>query len=149
MVYLGNEARVFGVIRYRMKKLFRVEQSGLQVAVRQARIASHRGKEICGLLINEGSHIRLLPVRNATDRLGGFEVKPSWCRASLRANAVSAGKIIGMYHSHPQSSAEPGPGDIAGTWNGAYMLIIADWGERARLWQVRDDKAFSIGLVVQ
>ena len=141
--------QVFGVILHRMKKNFRFERSGLHVAVRQAKMTSKRGREVCSLLISEGNYVRLLPVRNATNRLGGFEIKPSWCRISLRANAASAGKIIGTYHSHPQSAAEPGPGDIDGIWDRAYMLIIADWGERARLWQMRDGKAFSVGLIVR
>ena len=132
-----------------MKKLFRIEQSGLQVAARQAKRASRLGREICGLLINCGNHIQLLPVHNPTNSLGSFEIKPSWFRICLRANAVSASKIVGTYHSHPASPAEPGLGDIAGTWDGAYMLIIADEGERARLWQIQDGKASSVRLTVR
>jgi len=130
-----------------MRKPVRVEVTELQAEIKRAERAAKRGKEICGFLINEGDFLRLLPVTNSTNRPGGFEIVPSWSRISLRAKAVAAGKIVGAYHSHPASPAEPGSEDIAGTWDGAFMLIIACWGERVRLWQVRDNKAFPIGLI--
>ena len=132
-----------------MKKTLRVEASSLQTEIRKAQRAAKRGREVCGLLIHAGGFLRLVPVRNATNGLGGFEIVPSWCRISLRAKGVSAGKIVGTYHSHPASSAEPGPGDIAGTWDGAFMLILATWGERERLWQICGGRASPVGLIKQ
>lgn len=130
-----------------MKKALRVEVNELHAEVKQALRAAKRGREVCGLLVRENGFLRLLPVKNTTKRLGSFEIVPNWSRISLQANRVAAGRVVGTYHSHPASPAEPRPGDIAGTWNRAFMLIIACWGERVRLWQVRGDIAHPINLI--
>lgn len=88
-----------------------------------------------------------MPVRNSARRLGAFEMVPSWWRIALRSNAVAAGQVVGTYHSHPASPAEPGEGDIARTWDGALNLIFAPWGKRVRLWQVRGGCAYPIRLL--
>ena len=130
-----------------MRKTFRIDAAELQANVKQAQKAAKRGKEICGVLLNENDRLRLLPVRNAAGRCGAFEIMPSWCRIALRANSADAGKIIGTYHSHPASLAEPGPSDVAGTWNGALILIIDCCGASAKLWRVCGDRASQLWLI--
>lgn len=129
--------------------MLRIGVTELQAEVKRAQRAAKRGREICGILINENGHLGLLPVKNTASKCGAFKIIPSWCRISLRANAVEAGKIVGSYHSHPASSSEPGPGDIAGTYNGAYMLIIACYNAETHLWQVNNGKAFSVSLITR
>src|SRR5260221_2546818 len=111
--------------------------------------AAHKAKqgmEICGLLIQRNSQLFLLPVKNSTTEMGSYEIWPRWEQYAFKSRAASnmaAAKreVVGTYHSHPLSPAEPGTGDILGTYPGAVMLIISCWDKNACLWRIRKGKA--------
>ena len=76
-------------------------------------------RECCGLLIGTDTEVstEAVPVANeADDPLRRYEVPPiahlaqiRRCR-ELKATGVNVG-VVGAYHSHPRSAAEPSPTD--------------------------------------
>lgn len=64
--------------------------------------------EVCGLVAQLGSEVRLVPAKNLYSKpREGFDLDPeAWL-------AVAEGEeVIGIYHSHPVSSAEPSVHDL-------------------------------------
>jgi len=104
--------------------------------------------EACGLLIGErGADDRievrdLVPAPNvAPDRRRHFEVDPAMhlrCQRSLRG---SGQQVIGHYHSHPCSAAEPSRTDAESITDPAMVWVIValegpDRAGAVRAWRV-------------
>lgn len=71
--------------------------------------------ECCGLLLGQGDRIeRALPAANVhpqPDR--HFEIDPAALIGSHRAARGGGAQVLGYYHSHPNSRAEPSADDRA------------------------------------
>jgi proteasome lid subunit RPN8/RPN11 len=132
-----------------MEQRLITDASLLHRHMKDARRVASRHREICGLLVSTDNYrLRLLPVRNTSKRLGSFEITPSWWRIARRSGGFHDRDVVGTYHSHPASPPEPGESDIAGTWEGALMLILNcnHWHYEARLWRVRGGAAHPVPL---
>ena len=71
--------------------------------------------ECCGLLLGRGGEIvEAVPARNiAGDPATGFLIDPIDHFAAIRTARARALDIVGFYHSHPHSAAEPSSRDVA------------------------------------
>jgi proteasome lid subunit RPN8/RPN11 len=113
----------------------------IRCAIRKAS-ASHR--EICGLLVDNGHLLEMVPLKNRTKAPGSFDL--GWKRIKrCRKAAMRLGhRVVGTYHSHPVSEAVPGESDIRGAEDGELMLIISGPGQEAKLWRIRSGKASEV-----
>ena len=71
--------------------------------------------ECCGLLLGrEGAIVEAVRARNvAADPATRFLIDPADHFAAMRTARAQALVIVGFYHSHPRSAAEPSPRDVA------------------------------------
>ena len=88
----------------------RITREALEHIVAHAREA--RPAECCGLLVGSGSTIaEAVRTRNASDDPNRFLIDP---QAHIEARREARGRdleVIGFYHSHPHSPAEPSSTD--------------------------------------
>jgi proteasome lid subunit RPN8/RPN11 len=93
-------------------------------------IANHARREAphecCGLLIGRDDRIeRAEPVRNrAGDPQRRYEIDPSDFLAVVKRLRGTPSSVIGAYHSHPRTSAEPSESDRAEAF-GPFLYLIA------------------------
>jgi proteasome lid subunit RPN8/RPN11 len=82
--------------------------------------------ECCGLLIGSEKRIdEAEPVENrSADPLCRYEVDPRDFLASVKRCRGTSMSVIGVYHSHPHSSAEPSDSDRAEAF-GPFLYLIA------------------------
>jgi proteasome lid subunit RPN8/RPN11 len=99
------------------------------------------GSEICGLIIDTGSQLRLVETRNASRRLGSFTLSTPDVRRIASAVKVLGEEIVGTFHSHPVSEAKPGASDIAHALDDSLMFIFDCVGNTGRLWKIKSGKA--------
>ena len=108
----------------------RVRAAALEAIVAHARAA--RPRECCGLLIGAGGVIiEAVPTENvAADPIRRFEIPPiehirqlRRCR-TLTAESGEAHDVVGAYHSHPRSAAEPSPTDVEQAFQD-FLYVIA------------------------
>ena len=91
-------------------------------------------REACGLLLgartDAGQFVsRLVPIRNIAAAKDAFQLDPSeWRSAELAASQEDL-EVLGVWHSHPGSSAEPSARDRAGAQAGWSHVICAAKGE--------------------
>ena len=82
-------------------------------------VASHAREaapeECCGLLLGtDGEVLEAVRARNvAEDRLTRFLIDPKDHIDARRAARARGLEVVGFYHSHPHSAAEPSPTDVA------------------------------------
>jgi proteasome lid subunit RPN8/RPN11 len=109
----------------------------------EAREASRQrvGAEICGLIIDTGSHLTLVRIRNVSRRVGSFVLSRPDVRRVVSAARVLGQQVVGTFHSHPVALAEPGASDIEHAVDDSLMFIFDCTGRRGRLWRIRDRKA--------
>jgi proteasome lid subunit RPN8/RPN11 len=70
--------------------------------------------ECCGLLLGTGSLIlEAIPTRNIADSPTRFLIDPGDHIAGRRDARSRGLEVIGFYHSHPHSAAQPSPRDRA------------------------------------
>src|SRR5690242_13556555 len=70
--------------------------------------------ECCGLLIGSPSRIdESIAARNVAASPSRFLIDPSEHIAINRRLRGSSREVVGTYHSHPHSPAEPSPTDVA------------------------------------
>jgi desampylase len=82
--------------------------------------------ECCGLLIGSGARIdEALPlVNHASDPRRRYEIDPRDFLAALKRCRGTPATVLGAYHSHPRSSAEPSESDRAEAF-GDFLYLIA------------------------
>jgi desampylase len=85
--------------------------------------------ECCGLLLGEADFVSsaILTTNVALEPRRHFEINPSQLIAAEREAREGGPKILGYFHSHPNSARKPSNKDasLAAT-DGRYWLIIAD-----------------------
>lgn len=82
--------------------------------------------ECCGLLIGRASRIdEAVPVENrAADRVRHYEIDPRDYFAAIKRCRGTARAVVGAYHSHPRSAAEPSETDLAAAF-ADFLFVIA------------------------
>jgi desampylase len=82
--------------------------------------------ECCGLLIGSGSRIdETVAVENrAADPTRRYEIDPGDYLGAIRRCRGTARSVIGAYHSHPRSAAEPSETDLAAAF-ADFLFVIA------------------------
>ena len=102
--------------------------------------------ECCGALIGSAHsgtiEIRtLIPVANAARDHASFLIDADTVRRLERQAACAGCQVVGFYHSHPNTSAEPSPTDLEHALPG-YLYVIIDVGRgEVRCWRLRDDRS--------
>jgi len=113
----------------------------LRRLVKQAvKTAEPAGREICGLLVDNGTLLELVPMKNKSKAPGSFQLSWKKIKRAERAARRLGHRVVGTFHSHPASPAVPGPSDLEYAC-GDLMLIIACWDPDAKLWVIRKGKA--------
>jgi proteasome lid subunit RPN8/RPN11 len=102
--------------------------------------------ECCGALIglahNDEIEVRtLIPVPNAArDDHSGFLIDSSTVLRLERQAGCASMQVVGFYHSHPTTSAEPSATDLELAVPG-YVYVIIDVPRGCiRCWRLRDDR---------
>ncbi|MFA6564543.1 MAG: Mov34/MPN/PAD-1 family protein [Verrucomicrobiia bacterium] len=109
----------------------------------EARSAARKapGAEICGLIVDTGHHLSFVLTRNVARRFGSFVLSRRDVRRVATAVKVLGQKIVGTFHSHPLSLAEPGTSDIKNTVDDSLMFIFDCIGRKGRLWRIKQGRA--------
>jgi proteasome lid subunit RPN8/RPN11 len=107
--------------------------------------------ECCGLLVGGGGEILdAVRTRNVEEGPTRYRIDPLEHIALLKRLRGSGRAIVGAYHSHPRSAAEPSPSDIAEAFYPDFVYVIvslaaADRPE-CRGWRIRDGVAEEVRL---
>lgn len=104
------------------------------------------GREICGVIVDSGHCLELVRTRNKARQPGSFALSPVRVKKIRRAARKLGHRVVGAFHSHPVSEAEPGPSDIRGARRGELMLILSCWDREARLWRIGKGRAHPVRL---
>jgi proteasome lid subunit RPN8/RPN11 len=107
-------------------------------------ILAHAGedapREACGLLVGraDAAH-RAVRARNLARHDGRYEVAAEDHFAAVRAARADGLEVIGAYHSHPDSPAEPSERDRDEAFAG-FVFVIASRVPRphVRVWELVD-----------
>lgn len=114
--------------------------------------------EVCGLLggvAGDGGSAEVtsfFPVENVAGSARVYEVDPrGYLRADREAEAAGE-QLIGVYHSHTHTDAQPSPTDVAQApdpgWH--YVLVsLRDVHPSVRSWQIQDGKTKEEPVVLQ
>lgn len=110
--------------------------------------------EVCGLIAGKnGQPLRVIPIRNASDqpqRL--FAMDPAAQIDAQRSMREQGEELFGIYHSHPNSPAEPSGTDIreAAYPEALYLIVSLQTEEPVlRAYRVRDGRATPVRLQIQ
>jgi proteasome lid subunit RPN8/RPN11 len=106
-----------------------------------AKRAARRSREVCGLLVDHGTHVRMVQTRNKSRRPGSFWIHGGDWRKIENAAVVLGSRLIGTFHSHIVSPPVPGKGDIRGAINGQTMVIFDGLTGDLRAWRIRRNRA--------
>ncbi len=102
-------------------------------------------REACGILLGrvEGRSRVVEGFRSTANRWAGrddrYEIDPSSLRHALEAEEDGGSRVIGFYHSHPDSLPVPSETDRKMAWPWYYYLIVrvvAGEAEDARAWEL-------------
>lgn len=111
--------------------------------VRHARAEAPR--ECCGLLIGRSAHVEeAAPTRNVDPHHARYRIDPAEHIRWNRALRHSGRAVIGAYHSHPASPAEPSPSDIAEAHYPEFVYVIVSLVDAApalRAYRIMDGAA--------
>jgi len=105
-----------------------------------AHAADAAPREACGLLIGTAATIhRAVRARNLARSSTRYEVAAADHFAALRAARAEGLDVVGAYHSHPLTAAEPSPTDRAAAFPGFVFVIAARTpGPHLRAWELVD-----------
>jgi desampylase len=108
--------------------------------------------ECCGLLLGHGSIVvAAARTRNiATDPKRRFEIDPRDHFAALREGRGHGRAVVGFYHSHPKSPAEPSASDLAEASypDHLYMIVsLAAGAPQIQLFRLEDGNFRATGFV--
>jgi proteasome lid subunit RPN8/RPN11 len=119
-----------------------VAKAAKDVIVAHAR--RERPRECCGILLGRhGAILEAKPVRNIAASVHRFLLDPRDHIEIRRQSRRRGLEIVGFYHSHPASSAEPSPTDAAEiAYPESLHAIVSLTGEEPalRLFRWEDDR---------
>lgn len=110
--------------------------------------------EICGIVAARGGEpVRLHPIPNvAPDPRDRYRMDPAALVQAIYAIESAGEEVFAIYHSHPQSPAEPSAIDIAeATWPTALYLIVSlaiPGVIEMRGFRIRDGEATEVELLI-
>jgi proteasome lid subunit RPN8/RPN11 len=110
----------------------------------KARGRAKNAREICGLLIDNGCFLQMKETRNISQRRGSFLLDQREINSIRKASKTLDLEVVGTFHSHPFSPAEPGKADIEGANTGSLMLILDATDKDVRLWRIQNDRAYAM-----
>jgi proteasome lid subunit RPN8/RPN11 len=119
---------------------YRILNAQLLRTIAEARQAAKNGMETCGLLIDNGYFIEIIGLRNKSRKIGEFSFFMKDADAIENACKQLNHEIVGTFHSHPFSMAEPGNSDIDKAFDNEIMLIIDVTEKEAKLWRISNKK---------
>jgi len=120
----------------------RLSARDVRSIVAGARRAARRLREVCGLLVDHGGLVRLVPTPNRSKEPCSFWIgRQDWRRVEKAAVTLGS-RVVGTFHSHVASHPAPGPGDIRGAIGGQIMIIIDSINGEIRAWRIRRRRAF-------
>jgi proteasome lid subunit RPN8/RPN11 len=124
------------------------------VAAMRAHALQTEPAECCGLLVGTPHLIdESVPTENLAASPTRFEVDPLEHIRLNRRLRGSGRAVIGAYHSHPHSAAQPSAMDIAEAHYPEFVHIIVslvgDVAGRVRAYRIRDGRATPLALVQQ
>lgn len=127
-----------------------VAQSVFDAIVAHAR--AHTPNECCGLLIGvEGRIDESAPARNALASPSRYLIDPEQHFAVLRRARREGLGVVGAYHSHLRTGAEPSERDIAEAYDPGLLHVIVSLlnPERPefRGYRIREGRAVEVVLV--
>ena len=113
---------------------------GAVVDVILAHAAEAAPREACGLLIGHGHVVhRALRARNLARSDRRYEVSPEDHFAAVRAARADGLEVLGAYHSHPATPAEPSPTDRDAAFEGFVFVIASPVpAPHLRAWELVD-----------
>ena len=95
--------------------------------------------ECCGLLVGqsrpagETEIARTVPSRNRGKQRDRFEIDPALWVDLTRALHGGPARVVGLYHSHPDGSAQPSAIDLAAAWGEELVwIVVAVAGEEGK-----------------
>jgi proteasome lid subunit RPN8/RPN11 len=112
----------------------RIANCGLRIAVEHACAAAP--DECCGVLLGRGDEVLdAVPARNiADDPQRRFLIDPEDHFRARREGRARGLDVVGFYHSHPRSAAEPSARDAAEcSYPGSLHLIVGLLAEPAEV----------------
>ena len=130
-----------------MKRSYRVLKEHLKAMIKEAILAAqNNGREICGLLVDNGYFIELVRTANKTKRGGGFSFYSKEIEFVESAVKKLNHKIVGTFHSHPYYIAEPGESDISDAFDDEIMLVIDVINRDAALWRIANNRKVKLEI---
>jgi proteasome lid subunit RPN8/RPN11 len=129
-----------------MRRVHSILQSELRSLINRAVGDSRRGKEVIGLLVDNGYHLELVTCRNKSRRSGSFSFYHDEVRSIVAAAKRLGHEVVGTFHSHPAALAEPGESDVASAPNDSLMLIVDGLANNVALWRIKDNRARKLPL---
>jgi proteasome lid subunit RPN8/RPN11 len=107
--------------------------------------------ECCGLLAAGGEVIdECIRTRNAKSSETAYLVDPEDHFAALKRVRQARRRIVGAYHSHPRSPAQPSPSDVREAHYPEFVYVIVSLQDPAtpevRGFQIREGTYREIGL---
>jgi len=120
---------------------WRILEGDLDDAVKRAVLAAARGREICGLLIDNGYFLELISMRNKSRIPDKCAFYFGEVRTIEKACRKVGHRIIGTFHSFPGSSADIGEQRVENGVDGTLLLVISSTEKKATLWQTEGRQA--------
>jgi proteasome lid subunit RPN8/RPN11 len=108
--------------------------------------AASAPEECCGALIGAFGRFRIdvramVPVATPTASPTAYQIDADAVRRLERQATFAGVNVVGFYHSHPTSAAEPSSLDLELAVPGYLYMIIETTTGAVRAWQLRDDRA--------
>ncbi len=115
--------------------------------LRQWAKAAHPA-ECCGLLYGVAGRIEdiELTANVAADPKRHFEIDPARLIGAMRGMREGAKQLLGYFHSHPTSGAEPSQRDLDGAQDDGRLWLILSHSE-IRTWHVQPSKSGGLQFV--
>ena len=128
----------------------RVRGAVIDAIVEHAR--RERPLECCGLLIGTGDEVvESHPARNLEESAVSYRVDPADHFKAIRDARARGLAVIGAYHSHPRTAAEPSPTDIREANDPDFVHVIvslAGAGPDVAAFRVQDGRAIRLALTI-
>jgi proteasome lid subunit RPN8/RPN11 len=158
----GHEGMPHAVDAFQPRdRMGRVSIPTMKVSIRRAAVdgmmrhaREEMPNECCGLLVGTARTIeRAVPARNLRASPTRFLVDPADHFKALREARGSGLSVVGAYHSHPASGAQPSETDVAEINDPALLQVIvslvhAVTGPRIRGFRMADGNFFEVELVL-
>jgi len=114
-----------------------------KIALMQSKAVLEAGhdREICGLILDNGYFLDFVLLRNRDKNIGKFSFYAREVKKIKQASKLLDIKIIGTFHSHPWSSADPSKSDIKNALEDSLLMIFSVPDKTAKLWYIKDNEA--------